>query len=116
MTEYVNTSKKHNEKIKEVWFSYLKWFMRAGILAFFASLAAHYLNIYLPCTGLQIRIIQIFSLVLEAGSLGQCGYGIQTWGEVSPAEKLNERLFTLFSSIGVFLIVFSFQLEPSQSV
>lgn len=115
MIEQVNDYAEQKRKIKEVWSSYLKWFMGAAALAIFASILAYYLNICLPFTNLQIRIFQIFSTVLEAASLGQCGYNIQTWGGVSPAEKLNGLLFTIFSSIGFFLIAFSFQLEPSPS-
>ena len=113
--EQVNEDAEQNRKTREVWSSYLKWFTGAAALATFASILAYYLNIYLPFTNLQIRIFQIFGIVLEAASLGQCGYSIQTWGGVSPAEKLNGLLFTIFYSIGFFLIAFSFQLESNPS-
>lgn len=103
-------------KVKQVCVSYLKWFLGAGVLAIIGTVGAYLLNTSYPLSGFQIKVLQIFSLVLEAGSLGQCGYSIQTWGGVSPAEKLNQKLFTLFSSIGFLLIIFSFQLESLQNV
>lgn len=109
MTEEVNQLQE--EKIRKVYGSYLKWFLGAGLLAIMGAIGAYLLNSSYPLSGLQIRAIQIFSLVLEACSLGQCGYSIQTWGGVSPPEKLNQKLFTLVSSIGFFLIIFSLQLE-----
>jgi uncharacterized membrane protein len=109
MSEKVDANQ--NEKIKEVGYAYLKWFLGAALLAGLGSVAAHYINAYAPLSALQIRILQVFSLVLEATSLGQCGYSIQTWGGTSPAEKLNQKLFAIFSSIGFLFIVFSFQLE-----
>ena len=91
-------------------------FFWATLLAIFGSSAAHYLNAFHSFSGLQIKLLQIFGLVLEAGSLGQCGYSIQTWGGTSPAEKLNQKLFAVFSGVGFFLIIFSFQLEASQPI
>ena len=111
MNEEVDANASQNEKIKEVGYSYLKWFFGAALLAGLGSVAAYYINASAPLSELPIRILQIFSLVLEATSLGQCGYSIQTWGGTSPAEKLNQKLFTIFSSIGFFFVVFSFQLE-----
>lgn len=116
MAEEVEVNTQKREKTKQVYVSYLKWFLGAGVLAIIGTIAAYLLNTSHPLSGFQIRVLQIFSLVLEAVSLGQCGYSIQTWGGVSPAEKLNQKLFTAFSSMGFFLIIFSFQLESLQSV
>lgn len=116
MTEQVNKNLEQNKKVKEVWSSYFKWFMYVAVLATFASILACYLNIYLSFTALQIRIIQILSIVLEAAPLGQRGHNIQTWSGVSPAEKLDGLLFIVLTSIGFFLIVFSFQLESPPSI
>lgn len=111
MSEKVDANASQNEKIKEVGYSYLKCFFGTALLAGLGSVAANYVNVSAPLSGLQIRILQICSLVLEATSLGQCGYSIQTWRRTSPAEKLNQKLFKVFSSIGFFFIVFSLQLE-----
>ncbi|MGC1879193.1 MAG: hypothetical protein WA347_06810 [Rhabdochlamydiaceae bacterium] len=104
------------QNVKEVIYSYLKWFLGAAFLAGLGSMAAYYANAFVPLSGFQIRIFQIFSLVLEVTSLGQCGYSIQTWGGTSLAEKLNQKLFAIVSSIGFFFIVFSFQLEALESI
>lgn len=107
-TDEVSHSK---EAVKTVCLSYSKWFVGASLLALFASILAYWVNLHLFLTALQIRIIQVGSLVPEATALGQCGYNIQTWGGESPAEKLNSRLFITLSAVGFFLIVFAFQLE-----
>jgi hypothetical protein len=101
---------------KEVFFSYLKWFIGLTVLASLGSVLAFYVNAAAPLSGLVIRILQIFGVILEATSLGQCGPSIQTWGGISPAEKLDQKLFMVFSSTGFFFIVFSFQLEPFQPI
>lgn len=111
MTKEVNdTTVEEHQRVKIVLFSYFKWFLGATTLAILASLAAYEANVLQPFTAMQIKFIQILSLLPEAAALGQSGY-IQSWGGDSPAEKLNEWLFTTLSSLGFFLMVFSFQLE-----
>ena len=73
MTEKVDISVQEKEKVKQVFVSYLKWFLGAAVLAILGTIGACFLNAFHPFSGLQIRIFQIFSLVLEAASLGQCG-------------------------------------------
>ena len=111
MTEKTSLNIEQQKKINQVYISYLKWFIGSGCLAIMGTVAAYFLNIFYPLPGFLIKGLQIFSLVVEAASLGQCGYNIQTWGGISPAEKLNEKLFAGVSSIGFFLIIFSFKLE-----
>jgi hypothetical protein len=112
MAENISTNSQQKETIRTVVYSYLKWFLAAAFLATIGASSAYYLNAFSPLSDFQVRMLQIFSPVLEAASLGQCGYSyIQTWGTSSPAEKLNQKLFTIFSAIGFFLITFAFQLE-----
>jgi hypothetical protein len=111
MSTQTDEASQNKEAVKVVYLSYIKWFIGASLLALFASVLAYWANLHPFLTALQIRIIQIMSLVPEATALGQCGYNIQTWGGESPAEKLNGRLFTTLSAVGFFLIVFTFQLE-----
>jgi len=112
MSEETTISLEQQEKVKLVIFSYIKWFLGTLVLGVLGTLSALFLNDACPLSEMQIRILQIFSLVLEATSFAQCGYSIQTWAGMSPAEQLNQRLFTLFASVGFFLVVFSYQLEP----
>lgn len=110
MTDETKQAIDEDQKVKVVLISYSKWFIGAATLAILASFAAYESNLYQPFSAFQIKVIQILSLLPEAAALGQSG-GIQTWGGKSTAERLNERLFTTLTSIGFFLMVFSFQLE-----
>lgn len=102
MTEKVDVNTQQREKIKQVYVSYLKWFLGSSLLAILGTIAAYLLNTSYPLSGNLIKFLQIFSSVVEMVSLGQCGYNIQTWGGVSPAERLNEKLFARISLIGFF--------------
>lgn len=111
MTEISTLSFEEKKKVKKVFSSYFAWFFLTTFLAVLGTVAAHFTNTAYALQEIQIKLIQILSLILEATSLGQYGYGIQTWGGESPAEKWNQRLFTFFSCVGFFLLVFSFQLK-----
>jgi len=114
MAQKVEINPAQKQEVKQVALSYLKWFVGASLLAVLGTIGAWLLNVSFPLTGFQARFLQVFSCVLEVTSLGQCGYVIQTWGGASPAEKLNQKLFTMFSLLGFFLVIFSFQLESVQ--
>lgn len=115
MTEQVDTlASEEREKLNGVWKSYGKWFLGLAMLAVMASGLAVCANVYWSLSSLTIRIIQILSVVVEGTALGQGGHRIMTWGGESSAEKWDGRLFVIFSALGLSLIIFSFQLEPSQ--
>lgn len=95
----------------KVFKSYSYWFLGASILAITASIMADLINLHVQLSAELIRFMQVGSVVLEAVALGQEGRDIQTWGGVSPAEIWDERLHNLFSRIGFFLIILSFQLH-----
>ena len=59
----------------------------------------------------EIEILKHLSLAIEATSIGQFGYEIQTWCGTTYPENLNKMLYKTFALIGVFFIVFSFQLK-----
>ena len=110
-TKTVLPSDDDQRQVHLVWASYFKWFLFAALLAGGATLAAYYLNSVQVLTLWQIKGIQILSVLPEAAALGGCGYNIQAWGGQSKAEKLNEKLFIILSSVGFFFIVFAYQLE-----
>lgn len=112
MSAQVDDTSQKKEALKTVYRSYGMWFVGVSSLALLASISAYWINLHPFLTAMQIRMIQIMSLLPEATALGQCGYNIQTWGGQSPAEKLNGRLFTILSAVGFFLMVLTFQLEP----
>ena len=111
LAEQVNQEIESRQNVKMVWLSYFKWFVVVVVLAVLASILAECVNVYFSFTALTIKIIQISSLVIESTALGVRGHTILTWGGESPAEKLDGRLFMVFSALGFFLIIFSFQLQ-----
>ena len=52
--------------------------------------------------------------LLLVAAIGRLGWGIQTWGGDSPAERLDQRVFLVLSLLGTFLLVFEFFLGKSQ--
>lgn len=105
----------HNSKTKNTVQSYVKTFTMLFLLAILATLLSYWINANYSLSNNVINYFQIFSLLVEATALGQCK-NIQTWGRVSPAEKLDERLHRFFTASGIFLIILSLQLETTIAV
>lgn len=102
------------DKTRLVYLSYVKCFCGAMVLAILGSLTATLLNELLPShllTPRAVHLFQMFSLVLEATSLGQSEWNVQPSHHLSRADKINNRLFFFLSRFGFFLIICSYQLK-----
>lgn len=97
--------------IKQVVMSYVKAILFVAWLTFIAYLLALYVNAHINYSIAEfVKQLQILSAILMGASLGKRGYEIQTWGGQTPAEKLNEKVFVVFSGLGYFILIFSLYL------
>lgn len=93
--------------------SYLIGFMGSIALTIFAYLLANCINSFHFLKEQTITLFQTISIIPTASALyGQCTWDIQSWNGDTPAEKLNQKLFKVFSTFGFFLGVLSFLLKP----
>ncbi len=100
--------------IQNVIKSYCKAAIISFILICFIHCLAIWINTFHFFSKSFIQGFQSFSIIPIATSvLGQKGWEIQTYGGISPAEKMNQKLFKIISIIGFFLAVFAFHLKPA---
>jgi len=111
MEQEVDLAIEKHEDLKVVRASYLRWFVWSAILAALASILAWSFKSFQEVTAMQIRFSYILTAITETTALGQLGVEIQTWGGTSPAERLNKKLYNIFTSTAIFLLIFSVQLE-----
>jgi ABC-type sulfate transport system permease component len=113
MTATVNETTKQDDHLKLVKKSYWIGFLGSVIVVVCSLLAAFMINRFFPLNELTIHLMQAFSVVPGSAALfGVRGWDIQTWGGNTPAELLNQKLFTRLSAIGLFLPVMAFSLIP----
>lgn len=111
MTQEVSVNSQEEDAKKLVLASYFKWFLGSFFLICVAVFCALLANHYYPFSPISKNILQLFSILLTGSVLGKRGYDIQTWGGESSAEKLNDKIFLILSSIGFFLATFSYYLR-----
>lgn len=112
MTATVNETKQ-DDRLKLVKKSYWIGFLGSVIVVVCSLLAAFMINRFFSLNELTIHLMQAFSIVPGSAALfGVRGWDIQTWEGNTPAELLNQKLFTGLSAIGLFLPVMAFSLIP----
>ncbi|HSX10777.1 MAG TPA: hypothetical protein VLF94_03560 [Chlamydiales bacterium] len=116
MSSQTEINSTHGARVKEVLYSYGKFFICAVILAVVATSGALSVNYYWPLPSAAIRVLQILGAIIEVTALGNMGWELQTWNGNTLAERINSKLARCFSLVGFSVLVFSLQLiELSES-
>lgn len=94
--------------------SYLAGFFGSIGVVLLGLFTSFLINELYPLEDRTIKLLQAFSIVPGSATLFAVqGWDIQTWGGHSPAELLNQKLFTRFSIAGLFLPVMAFSLNSA---
>jgi len=105
------------KQIDQLWVvkkSYWTGFFGSIGVVLLGLLASFLINEFYPFADVTIRLWQAFSVVPGSATLFAVqGWDIQTFGGRSPAEFLNQKLFTCFSLVGLFLPVVAFSLHSA---
>jgi hypothetical protein len=105
--------KKHIDKIQIIKMAYFKGFVGSIVVVMLGLAVSYMLNYYYPLNTTTIGLLQAFSVVPGSAALfGVQGWNIQTWSGTTPPEVLNQNLFRSLSTIGLFLAIVAFSLNP----